>query len=101
MTTGGMVLEESSPEQRKAAGASDGEMALYVKHVGQYGEHAVAKNAGVRVGDIVVAFDGRKDLLREADVFRQGLWERKPGQRVPITVSREGKRIELKLLMQK
>ena len=101
MTTGGMVLEPASVEQRNSARIGRDEMALHVNHVGQYGEHGVAKKAGVRKGDILIAFDGRNDLVREADVFRQGLSERKPGQLAPITVSRDGKRIELELLMQK
>ena len=100
MTTGGMLLEQASAEQRKAAGIGEHKMALYVQHVGQYGEHAVAKRAGVKKGDVLIAFDGRTDLRREADVFRHGLWERKPGQHVPIIVSRNGERIAMSLLMQ-
>jgi hypothetical protein len=100
MTTGGMLLEVATAEQRKAAGVADDEMALHVKNVGQYGPHAAAKNAGVQKDDILIAFDGRTDLLREADIFRQGMRERKPGQSVPIIVSRNGKAIPLKLPMQ-
>lgn len=100
MATGGMLLEEATAEQRQTAGVADGAMALLVKHVGQYGPHAAAKNAGVQKNDILIAFDGRKDLVREADVFRQGMQERKRGQSVPITVSRNGKQIQLKLPMQ-
>jgi hypothetical protein len=101
MTTGGMLLEQATLEQRRAAGVAEGEMALHAKHVGQYGAHAAAKRAGVQKGDILIAFDGRMDLVREADIFRHGMWERKPGQRVPITVSRNGKQIQLQLPMQK
>lgn len=100
MTTGGMLLEQATSEQRQAAGVADGDMALHVKHVGQYGAHAAAKKAGVQKGDILIAFDGRSDLVREADIFRQGMWERKPGQRVTITLSRNGKQIQLQLPMQ-
>ncbi len=100
MTTGGMLLEEATAEQRQAAGVADDSMALLVKHVGQYGPHAAAKNAGVRKDDILIGFDGRTDLLREADIFRQGMQERKPGQSVPITVSRNGKQLQFKLPMQ-
>ncbi|MEO8493919.1 MAG: Trx7/PDZ domain-containing (seleno)protein [Planctomycetota bacterium] len=100
MTTGGMLLKEATAEQRQVAGVADGDMALYVEHVGQYGAHAAAKNAGVQKGDILVAFDGRTDLVREADVFRQGMSERKPGQQVPATIARNGKQIKLQLPMQ-
>lgn len=100
MTTGGMLLKPASAEQREAAAVADGEMALHVEHVGQYGAHAAAKNAGVQKGDILIAFDGRTDLVREADIFRQGMFERRPGQRVPMTVSRNGKQITLQIPMQ-
>lgn len=100
MTTGGMFLEEATAEQRQAAAVADDAMALHVKNVGQYGAHAAAKRAGVQKGDILIAFDGRTDLVREADIFRQGMWERKPGQRVPITVWRNGKQVQLQLPMQ-
>jgi len=101
MTTGGMLLEPATAEQRTQADVGENEMALHVKHVGKYGDHAVAMRAGVKAGDILVAFDGRTDLDREADIFRQGLWERKPGQKVPVTLVRNSKRITLQLLMQK
>lgn len=101
MTTGGMLLEPATSEQRQDAGVVEGQMALHAKHVGQYGAHAAAKRAGVRKGDILVAFDGKTDLLREADIFKHGMSERKPGQRVPIIISREGKRIQIQLPMQK
>ncbi|MBC8352149.1 MAG: PDZ domain-containing protein [Planctomycetes bacterium] len=101
MTTGGILLEPATPEQRQAAGVAEGEMALHAKHVGQYGAHAAAKRAGVKNGDILIAFDGRNDLIREADIFRHGMQDLKPGQRVPITISRAGKRIQLQLPMQK
>ncbi|MCA9141842.1 MAG: PDZ domain-containing protein [Planctomycetales bacterium] len=100
MTTGGMLLAEATAEQRQAAGVAADEMALHVKHLGQYGAHAAAKKAGVQKDDILIGFDGRTDLVREADVFRQGMWEHKPGQIVPITVSRNGKQIQLELPMQ-
>lgn len=101
MTTGGMLLEPATEEQRQAAKVGPETMALHVKHVGEYGEHAVAKNAGVHKGDILVAFDERRDLTREADIFRQGLWEHKPGDLVPITIVRDGREMEFRILMQK
>jgi hypothetical protein len=101
MTTGGMLLEPATEEQRQLAKVNPEQMALFVKHVGEYGEHAVAKNAGIRKGDILVAFDGRRDLLREADIFREGLWEHKPGDVVPVKVMRDDREMEFRILMQK
>jgi serine protease Do len=91
---GGLLLEELPADARPAGVATDG-MALRVKHVGQYGPHAVAKAAGVQVGDVLVAYDGKTDLTRETDVLAYGVSARKPGDKVPLTLIRGGKRIEL------
>jgi len=100
MTTGGMLLEEATAEHRQKAGVATNKMALHVKNVGQYGPHAAAKNAGVQKDDILIAYDGNSDLLREADIFRHGMQVLKPGQIAPITIFRSGKQIELKLPIQ-
>jgi hypothetical protein len=91
---GGLLLEDVPADARPAAVAKEG-MALRVKHVGQFGPHAAAKAAGVQVGDILVAYDGKTDLTRETDVLAHGVTARKPGDKVPLTVVRGGKRIEL------
>ena len=54
MTTGGMVLEEASPEARKQAGLAENTLTLRVKYLGQYDEHAAARNAGFRQEDVIV-----------------------------------------------
>jgi hypothetical protein len=94
MATGGLLLEPAGEQP------ADG-MALRVKHVGQYGPHAAARDAGFRQGDVVVSFDGRTDLRREADVLAHGVTDRKPGDRVPVVVLRDGKRVTLTLPMQR
>jgi S1-C subfamily serine protease len=99
MATGGLVLE-SLPDDERPAAVAKGGMALRVKHVGQYGPHAAAKNAGFQAGDIVIAFDGKTDFRREADLLAYALTARKPGEKVPVTVVRGGKTIELTLPMQ-
>lgn len=100
MATGGLLLETLPAEERKAAGAPESGMALRVKHVGQYGPHAAAQNAGFKKGDILIAFDGRDDLAREGDLMAFALASHKPGDRVKVTVLRERKKIELMLPMQ-
>jgi serine protease Do len=86
MATGGLLLEET-------------ESGLRVKHVGEYGAHAAAKNAGFQKGDIVALYDG-KEFKRETDLLAHGVTERKPGDKVPVTVLRNGKKVELTLPMQ-
>lgn len=101
MGTGGLKLEPASDEERRAAKVAEGNMALIVEHVGQYGEHAAGKNAGFQQNDILVRFDDRTDLATETDVFRHAMTRRKPGESVPVVVLRGGKEVRLKLPMQK
>jgi serine protease Do len=100
MALGGLSLEPLPEAERSRADVDEGNMALRVKAVGQYGPHATARNAGFRQGDIIVAVDGRRDLVTEAAVMRYGVQQRKAGDQVAMTVLREGKQREIKLPMQ-
>jgi len=100
MATGGMVLESVSADERQEAKLPAAGMALRVKHVGQYGAHAAAKNAGIRPGDIVIGYDGRTDLPRETDVLAHSLSRRKPGDRVVVNLLRAGQKLDVTLPMQ-
>lgn len=91
MATGGLVIEEIE---------DGGKTRLKVKHVGQYGAHAAAKNAGFQVGDVIVSFDGKSDFTRETDLITHALWQRKPGERVPVEVQRGTRTLKLMLPMQ-
>jgi hypothetical protein len=100
MGSGGMVLEELPAADRSKIGlASDG-MAYRVKHVGQFGPHAAAKNAGFKQGDIILSFDGRRDFRREADLLAHAVTARKPGEKVEVTLLRDGQKLMLTLPMQ-
>ncbi len=100
MATGGLVLEDLPAKERQKAGLAATGMALRVQHVGQYGPHAAAQKAGFRMGDLVVAFDNRTDFPRETDLLAYAVNHRKPGDRVAVTVLRDGKQINLMLPMQ-
>lgn len=100
MATGGMILHDLPPDERLRTGIEPGGMALQAGHVGQYGPHAAAQNAGFRKGDVLVSFDGRTDLRREADLFVHALNQRKVGDRVPVTILRGEKRMDLVLPIQ-
>jgi serine protease Do len=91
MATGGLLLVELPEEERKAKGLAPGKLALLVKHAGEYGEHATARNAGVRNGDIIVALEGRRDPLREADLIAYGVQEKKPGDEIELTILKKDK----------
>jgi hypothetical protein len=100
MAFGGLVLEDLPPESRQAVGLGDGKMALRIKHVGQYGEHAVAKHAGFQQNDIVVSFDGLTRHMTESEILAYAIQNRMPGERVPVTVLRGGEQVNLELPMQ-
>jgi hypothetical protein len=98
MALAGMKLD--GIEERPAGVPKDG-MALKVAHVGMYGgPHGAAKAAGVQVGDTLVAFDGKTNLLRETDVFAYSLRTHAPGDKVTIKLVRNGKPLEVVIPMQ-
>ncbi|QEL17192.1 Trx7/PDZ domain-containing (seleno)protein [Limnoglobus roseus] len=99
MTTGGMLLEPLTVEERAKASVKDG-MALRAQHVGQFGPHAAAKAAGFQVGDVIVSYDGKADLPRETDVLVYGATAHKVSDKVPVKFLRNGKAMELSLPMQ-
>lgn len=101
MVTGGLLLKEATDAERSAARIAPGAMALRVEHVGEYGEHAAAKNAGFLKGDILTSYDGRTDLLRDSDLLAYGVNAHKPGETVAVKVLRDGKVLEMSLPIQK
>lgn len=100
MVTGGMLVEAADDAARKAAGVKEGAMALVVRHVGQHGEHAVAKKAGFRKDDVLVSVDGRTDLATATSMMVSLAERTKPGDQVVVGVVRGGERLELTLTMQ-
>ncbi len=100
MALGGLRLESMPDEARRDAKIPEGQLALRVKHVGQYGEHAAAKNAGFQKDDILVAVENQTVPLTESALMAQLLHGHKSGEAIPVTVLRGGKRIDLKLPQQ-
>jgi len=96
MATGGMLLAENSEQTE---GIAAGAMALKVKHVGQYSPHDAAKQAGIVNGDVLVSFAGRTDLLRETDLLAYSLRHHFAGEKVPVVILRDGKRMEFTLTL--
>ncbi len=101
MATGGLRLERLSDEDRAALRLDPGPAAMKVKNVGQYGPHAAAKEAGFQVGDIVTEIDGRTDIRSETDLLRYGVTHKKAGDKVTVTVLRDGEKKTLMLPMQR
>ena len=99
MATGGILFEDLSAEDRAKRGLGNDVLALRAKHVGEYGEHAAAKNAGFRKDDIVIAFDGDTTRLTDSQFMARAL-ERKKGTKLPVTLLRGTKRMEMEIPMQ-
>jgi len=57
MVAGGMVLQDSTVEERRAAKLPEDALALRVNHLGEYGDHAVAKRAGFKKDDILLLIE--------------------------------------------
>ena len=78
----------------------DGALALLAKHVGEYGEHAAAKRAGFRKGDVLVEYDGSRASRTETEIMARALNEQRPGDKTPVKVLRGGKEISLEMPVQ-
>jgi serine protease Do len=100
MGLGGLKLDELTDGERKAVDLPRDALALRVRHAGEYGEHAVAKKAGIQRGDILVAFDGLTGRRSESELLAYTLQKKRPGDEVAVTVLRDGERKVLKFALQ-
>lgn len=97
MGLGGLFLKKMPVEMRESLKLPSDKFVLRAQHVGQYAPHNAAKEAGFKVGDILVSFDGKSDFARETDLLEYALNELKPGSSVPVVIWRDGKNVELTL----
>lgn len=97
---GGLQLKPLSNTARQKGGINADQLGLRVQHVGQYGNHAVAKRAGFLKDDVIIAFDGITDNVGETELFAHVLRKRRPGQIIPVAVLRNGQRKEFRLKIQ-
>lgn len=100
MVTGGLVLEDLSYEERARRKLGDQELALSIKHVGQYGKHAAGKNAGFQKEDVIVQVAGQSKRMTESELIGHLLQNHQAGEKVTATVLRGNERVELSLPMQ-
>jgi hypothetical protein len=100
MASGGLTLESLPEEERSALKIAADQPALRVKTVGQYGAHAVAKQAGFQQGDVILAVDGQPAPRRETDFLAMALNRKNAGDRLAVTILRDGQKRELTLPQQ-
>lgn len=100
MALGGMKLDPLTAAERTQAGLPKDHLAIKVAYLGATGPHGAAKRAGAQKNDLIVAYDGRSDFSRETDLIAHGLLQRRIGDAVPVTLLRDGKKLEITLPMQ-
>lgn len=100
MTLGGLLLEALPEDKLNELKLSRDQLALRVKHVGQYGDHAVAKRAGFLKDDVLIAIDGDRSPLTESGVMARLLQTKRPADRITVTVLRGSQRLELPFAQQ-
>jgi hypothetical protein len=82
--------------QRKELGVSDGEGAFLVKWINAESDGGkAAKEAGLREGDILVAADGQSLPLKPQQFNAYLILQHKVGDMLPLTIVRDGKRMEV------
>ncbi|MGE3308717.1 MAG: Trx7/PDZ domain-containing (seleno)protein [Limisphaerales bacterium] len=96
MALGGLLLEDLDDAQRTERGLGLGGMALLVKHVGEYNDHAAAKKAGFRKGDVLVSAADSSTRETESELIGRLLGRFDPGDAVAATVLRGDERIDLR-----
>jgi serine protease Do len=100
MAAGGLVLEDLPQTERQNAKLAQGDLALRVKYVGQYGEHAAGKKAGFQKEDVIVVLDGQSKRMTESEMMGYLLKNKMPAEQISMTVLRGGERLDLVLPMQ-
>ncbi len=100
MGFGGMRLVEFSAKERQEQGVAEGALALRAKNVGKYGNHAVAKKAGMKIGDVVTSYAGFEEAMPEGVLLRKVLGKYKRGDKVSLTYVRDGRQKKAEIRLQ-
>ncbi|OHB76716.1 MAG: hypothetical protein A2Z34_00805 [Planctomycetes bacterium RBG_16_59_8] len=91
----GGTFEELPAADPAKLGTGAGEGAVRIKTVVAGG---LGDKAGLKIGDVVVEFDGKKlPATKPLDALRKLIVDAKANTDIPLIVLREGKRVELKI----
>ncbi len=101
---GGMVIKDLSDAERQRKGIKDTEMALNVETVSRGGRRSSgqtnAQKAGIRRGDIIVAYGDRTNRLTESGIIGYVLQDKPQAKTLPVKLLRNGKQIDVELLLE-
>lgn len=100
MAIGGLQLEDLTDAERAERKLNTAGMALRLKHVGLYGNHAAAHKAGFKKDDILIELDGAKGRATESEIIGRLLSTHKVGNAIPATVLRGDQQLKLQWPMQ-
>ncbi|GAB6066193.1 DegQ family serine endoprotease [Aquifex pyrophilus] len=87
----GVVIQDITPDMVEALGVREGVI------VSQVVKGSPAEKAGLKVGDVIVAVNGKK--IRDARDLQFTIMKIRPGTEITITVIRNGKKINLKAVV--
>ena len=101
---GGMVLQDLSDAERQRNGIGKTEMALNVENVSRRSRRSNsetnAQKAGIRRGDIIVAYGDRTDRLTESGIIGYVLQDEPQAKALPIKLLRNGEQIAVELSLE-
>jgi hypothetical protein len=100
MGLGGMRLDSLSASDRSEAALPADSMALRARHVGEFGDHAIAKRAGLARGDVIISFDGHTEPMTESALLAYALQQKRAGDVVDVVVLRDGKKLNFRFAIQ-
>ncbi len=94
----GMWMPPATEQQLRANGLKDDEIALFLKWInGNAAGGRAAKKAGLREGDLIVELDGKPLQLTNRQFSAHVKLNYKVGDKVSLTVLRNGKRRQVAL----
>ena len=100
MLTGGLRLEPLTQDERASLNLDSSAVGLRVKHVGQFNAHAAGKKAGFKVGDVLIKVGDLHRPATESQLLAALINEHRPGDKLPVEVLRDEKRLTLHLPIQ-
>ena len=86
--------------ERKKLGLAADSTAIRVDYVGWWGPYQAGKRAGFRKDDVMISFDGRRDLKTVNQFYAYAMNKTTKGKNVSVEILRNGKRMKLQLPMQ-
>jgi len=95
MASGGTVLKSLEKDKRRELKIQPSDLGLLVHAVGEYGEHAAAKKAGFRKGDVILSIEGVSGPIDESRLIGDLLTRHPKPTQLKAIVLRQQDRIEL------